>query len=210
MKLYLVRHAQSKRNARQESEEDAELSEDGKEQANRLGSYFHNVELDKIYCSTLKRARTTFAEIKPYVKDIKVVYTPKIIEHKIGIYARGGKDDWGKYSKEASKQGIPFHLFKPKYGESLFETYKRAGDFYRYLLKKHKKENVLLIGHGIFSLYLILNALELDLSEGKYYNLNNASVSTLEINEKGKVKDFHINDYNHLIREGMKRNGIGK
>ncbi len=208
MKLYIIRHAQSKRNAGNKSKEDSELSDVGKEQARRLGKYFHKVEPDKVYCSTLRRAKTTLEEIKPYIKGVSITYTPKIIEHKMGIYSRKGHDDWTGYSKGAEKKGIPFHLFKPKYGHSLVETYKRAGDFYKELLKKHIKHKVLIVGHGIFSLYLILNALELDLSEGKYYQLSNASVSTLDVNEKGKVTNFHINDYHHLIMGGKKKNEI--
>ncbi len=204
MKLYLVRHAQSKRNAKQKSEEDAELSEIGEEQAKRLGKYFHKVNLDKVYCSTLKRAKTTLDKIKPYIKEVPIIYTSKIVEHKLGIYGKNGKDEWGAYVKGAEKEGVPFHLFKPKYGDSLLETYKRAGNFYKSLLKKHINDKILVVGHGIFLLYLILNSLSLDLSEGKYYQLSNASISTLNI-EKGEVKEFHINDYNHLIKEGMKK-----
>lgn len=205
MKLYIVRHAQSKRNAKEKSEEDAKLSDVGKEQAWRLGKYFQKVNLDKVYCSTLKRAKTTLDEIKPFIKKVPISYTSKIIEHKLGIYGKNGKDDWGAYGKGAEKEGVPFHLFKPKYGDSLLETYKRAGEFYKILLKKHKNDRVLLVGHGIFSLYLILNILGLDLSEGKYYQLSNASVSILDIDKKGQVGDFHINDYNNLIREAMKK-----
>jgi len=204
MKLYLVRHAQSKRNAKQKSGEDAELSDVGKEQAWRLGKYFHKVNLNKVYCSTLKRAKTTLDEIKPYIKGVPIIYTSKIVEHKLGIYGKNGKDEWSAYIKGAKKEGVPFHLFKPKYGDSLLETYQRAGNFYKSLLKKHINDKILIVGHGIFSLYLILNLLGLDLSEGKYYQLSNASISTLNI-EKGKVKEFHINDYNHLIREAMKK-----
>ncbi len=205
MKLYLVRHAESRRNAKQKSHENPELSEVGKEQARRLGSYFHKINLKKIYCSNLKRAKSTLNAIKPYVKKVPVTYTVKLIEHKMGIYEQKGHDNWQDYVRNAKKQKVPFHLFKPKYGDSLLETYQRAGNFYKELLEKHSQHEILIVGHGIFLLYLILNILELDLSEGKYYRLNNASISTLEI-KKGKVKEFHINDYNHLIKEGMKKN----
>ena len=54
MKLYIVRHAQSKRNAREESSVDAELTKIGREQAKRLGLYFKKIKIDVIFCSTLK------------------------------------------------------------------------------------------------------------------------------------------------------------
>ena len=204
MKLYIVRHARSQRNAGHQSKEDTELDEIGKVQAQRLGRYFHDVKLDKVYCSPLKRAKATLEEIVPYIKGVPVSYTSQIVEHKMGIYGRNGHDDWAGYAQEAERQQIPFHLIKPEGGDSLADTYRRAGRFYRDLLKKHSQEEILIVGHGIFSLYIILNALGLDLSEGKYYNLSNASISTLNIKE-GKVTDFHVNDYNHLIREGMRK-----
>ena len=209
MKIYIVRHAESKRNVRQKSDEDPELTEVGKEQARRLGSYFHKVKLNKIYCSTLKRAKTTLEKIKPYVKKVPVSYTKKVIEHNMGIFGNNGGDDWKGYAKAAKKTKVHFTIFKPKYGESLIEAYKRAGNFYKELLKEHgNKDKILVVSHGIFSLYLVLNILFLDISEGAYYKLSNAGVSTIEIDSKGKITDFHINDYNHLIREGMKKNDI--
>jgi probable phosphoglycerate mutase len=204
MKLYIVRHAQSRRNAGHESKEDSELDDIGREQARRLGKYFHKVGLERVYCSTLRRAKATLKEIKPHIRGVPITYTPRIIEYKIGIYGNDGHDDWAGYVKGAENKGVPFHLFKPKHGDSLAETYDRAGSFYRDLLKRHSLDDVLVVGHGIFSLYLILNALGLDLFEGKYYSLSNASVSTLNV-KKGKVTDFHVNDYDHLIREGMKK-----
>jgi len=208
MKIYIVRHAQSKRNARIQSEEDAELTEIGEEQARRLAGFFHDINLSKIYCSPLKRAKITLNGIKDSLKGIPIVYSKKMIEIKMGKYGGDGKDDWKGYFDEAMKSGIPYHLYAPKKGESLQECYERAGKFYNNLLKKHKaNQNVLLIGHGFFLMYLILNALKLDLFEGKYYQLSNASISTLLI-RNGRVKDFHINDYNHLIKEGIRLKGI--
>jgi broad specificity phosphatase PhoE len=63
---------------------------------------------------------------------------------------------------------------------------------------------VLVVGHGMFLLYLLLNALNLSILEGKYYHLSNASVSQLAIDSKGKIKSYHVNDYHHLIAEGLK------
>ncbi|MBX4212420.1 histidine phosphatase family protein [Candidatus Pacearchaeota archaeon] len=204
MKLYLVRHAKSKRNAHIASSIDAPLTEDGKEQARRLGVRFKGMKIDRIYCSTLIRAKDTLNEILPYIPRVPVVYTNKIIEHLMGVYGENGIDDWGLYIAEAHKKNIPFHLFRPPKGESLLDTYKRAGSFYRELVKRHPNENVLVVAHGIFLLDVILNALHLDVTEGRYYSLSNASVSKLMIN-KDKVNSFHINDFQHLILGGMKR-----
>ena len=81
MKLYLVRHAKSKKNAGQKSGVNSELHGDGIEQAKRLGKYFHNVKLDKVYCSTMKRAKATLQAIKPYIENVPFSYSDKIKEH---------------------------------------------------------------------------------------------------------------------------------
>lgn len=211
MKIYIVRHAQSKRNARIKSKEDAELTEIGEEQARRLGTFFDRIKLNKIYCSELKRAKTTLEKIKPFVKGVSISYSKRMTEIKMGKYSKNGHDDWEGYFKEAMNSGKHYHLHSPKGGESLQECYDRAGKFYNDLLKKHsEKENILLVGHGFFSLYLILNSLNLDLFEGKYYTLNNASISTLELNKNKKITKFHVNDYNHLIKEGIRLNKLTK
>ena len=176
----------------------------GEVQAKRLGSYFQNVELDIVYCSKMKRARTTLEKIKPFIKNVSIKYTLDIVEYDMGIFQTNGKDDWSAFALEAKRLNIPFQEFKPKNGESLTECYKRAGRFYKNLLKHNTKKNILIVGHGLFSLYLILYALGLPPSEGAYYNLSNASVSTLTIGKDKKVRDFHINDYNQLIREAVK------
>jgi len=204
MKLYLVRHAKSKRNAGIPSKVDAELTEDGLEQARRLGSYFHDVKLKKVYCSTMLRAITTLDAIKPYIENIPITFTKNIVEHDMGIYAEKGRDDWKSYAEDAKKLGKEFVDFKPKGGDSLKETYQRARKFYKYLLKNHMGKTILVVGHGLFLLQLILNILSLDSSEGRLYQLSNASVSTFNIGRNGKIKNFHVNDYNHLIREGIK------
>ncbi|MBU0466275.1 MAG: histidine phosphatase family protein [Nanoarchaeota archaeon] len=204
MKLYLVRHAQSLRNARIASDIDANLTEIGQEQAKRLGSYIKDIKFHKIYCSPLKRTRKTLEKIQPFVEKTPMAFSKKMIEFNMGIFGKGGIDDWSSFFKAAENEGVPSHLFKPKNGESLQGCYHRAGKFYRELLKKHPKQNILLVGHGLFFLHLILNSLNLSVTEGKYYTLSNASISILETSPKGKVTHFTFNDLSHLIKEGIK------
>lgn len=206
MKIYLVRHAQSLWNAGVENKDDGQLSEVGKEQAKRLGTYFMKVEIDLVICSTLKRAKETLNFIIPYLKDKKIIYTNKIIEHNIGNYAKDGKFP-KKFREDAKKARKDFYEFEPKGGESYAQAFKRSKKFLLELLKKYNSKNVLVVGHASFSKYLILNILGLDISEERYFRLNNASVSTFNVDKKGKVKDFHVNDFNHILKEGIKKNG---
>ena len=209
MKLYLVRHAQSKRNIRLRSDEDSELTEVGQEQSRRLGKYFHQKKIDLVYCSKLRRAHDTFKEISPFLPDVKVVYTDKITEYKMGIFGRNGFDDWESFFKAVGERKSDLYQFRPEGGESFSEMYRRAGEFYKSLLKKHSKKDILVVGHGFFLRFLLLNAWGLAIEEEKYFSLSNASVSTLMI-EKNKIENFHINDYHHLIYGGIKLKELRK
>lgn len=81
MQLYLLRHAESisneKRQAR--SEPDEPLSQLGSQQAIALGDHLAKLNLDKILCSTLLRAKQT---IDPYLQKhpIPTEYHDALIE----------------------------------------------------------------------------------------------------------------------------------
>jgi len=207
MKLYLVRHAQSKRNVGEESSVDAELTKTGKEQAKRLGLYFKKIKVDVIFCSPLIRTRETLKEALPYLDSVPIKYTLEIAEHKMGIYGEGGKDDNSEYKKAAEKAKINFFQFKPKGGESFTETYKRAGRFFKKLLKLYGRtdKKILIVSHGTLGKHLILNALKLDIEESSYFGLNNASISILDFDKNGKVVKYDLNDTHHIIDYALKK-----
>ncbi|MCK5149496.1 histidine phosphatase family protein [Candidatus Pacearchaeota archaeon] len=205
MKLYLTRHAQSLENIGIKLIKDTSLTDVGKEQAKRLGIYFKKLDINLIFCSKLKRAKETLDYIKPYLRGIKIVYTEKINEHDLGHYFDQGLDFF-KFEKDAKKHSKGIYEFKPKNGESYSELFERAGKFYN-VLRKQKSKNVLVVGHGQFTKFLILKILGLDISEERYFKLNNASVSSFYIDKK-KVMEFHVNDSNHILREGIRKNGV--
>ena len=149
MKLYLVRHAQSLENLGIKLIKDTSLTDVGKEQAKRLGIYFKKLHIDLIFCSELKRAKETLEHIKPYLGEVKVVYTKKINEHDVGRYFDQGLDFF-KFKKDAEKHSKGVYGFKPKNGESYSELFERAGEFYN-VLGKQKSKNVLVVGHGQFT-----------------------------------------------------------
>lgn len=205
MKLYLVRHAQSMRNAKQNSEVDTSLTETGIEQAKRLGSWFRKVKVDRIYCSNLKRAKDTLEKMKVYLKDVPVTYTSELNEMNFGIYQENGFDDLGGFFRDAwTKFGEKYFDFKPKNGESLKDLNKRAFKFYKKLLKKHKDDNIIIVGHGFFLAQFVIGILGLNVIDSKYFELPNASVSQFFI-EEGKLTNFHVGDFHHLLVEGMNK-----
>lgn len=81
-RLYLIRHGEtdSNKSYRFQGQTDIELNAKGKAQAQLLAEHFKDIKLDKIYCSSLLRARQTAAplaavhglEVQP-VEDIKEI-----------------------------------------------------------------------------------------------------------------------------------------
>ncbi len=206
MKLYLVRHAQSMENTGVVLQRDTPLTETGKEQSRRLGVYFEKAKIDIIFCSELKRSKETLDYIIPYLGRKKVVYSPNVNEHNMGDYFEN-QTDYQKFKKDAETSKKGFYDFKPKGGESLSDVFGRQKEFYKSLLKKYPSKNILVVGHSQSGAMLILNILGLDISEERYFKLNNASVSTFNINKNGVVKEFHVNDFNHILEEGIRKNG---
>jgi broad specificity phosphatase PhoE len=185
---------------------DTPLTETGKEQARRLGVYFERAKIDIIFCSELKRAKETLDYILPYIKKPKVIYSSHLNEHNMGVYFEN-QTDYQKFKKDAETSKKGFYEFKPKGGESLSEVFERQKKFYKEISKNYSGKNVLILGHSQTGAMLILNILGLDISEEKYFRINNASVSLFSLDGKGKVKDFHVNDFNHILKEGIKKNG---
>jgi len=201
MKLYIVRHAQSKTNVGI-NEEDPGLTEIGKIQAKRLGKYLSKLNINQVYCSPAKRARETLEQI-PSLKNTSMVYTPEILERNLGVYTERGINNWTEFFKDAKASGIDIRYFKPENGESLQNVYERAERFYQKILRENKDNNrVLLLSHELFSLCTILHALGLDITEDNFYPINNASISTLII-RKNKVINYNFNDCNHLLAAAL-------
>jgi len=181
MKLYIVRHAQRDFGLKFD-----QLNTTGIEQAKRLGSYFRNKKIDIIYCSTNKRAKQTLKFIKPYQKNIQIVYTRKLRQHKVP----------GEVGREAYK----ILKLKEKI-ETKEELEKRTQNFLNFIKRKHRNDNVLIISHREVIKSLICNILNLPFEESVYIaKLPSASVSIFEFDKDLKLKSFSIGDITHLMK----------
>jgi broad specificity phosphatase PhoE len=195
MKLYLVRHAQSEANVGIHTGNETVLTNTGLEQAKRLGMYFKNKHLTKVYCSKMIRAIDTFKEIKPYIPKIPITYTKKINERSKGIYESKEKE----FLDVVKKSGLREHEFRPEKGENLDDLEKRALKFIDYLKKSHQDDNILLVAHGYFLRVLIVKLFGFHIKEIQYFSLHNAGVSYFNFDKRNKIISFEIDDYKHLL-----------
>jgi broad specificity phosphatase PhoE len=166
MKLYLVRHAQRDFGINFDS-----LKPEGIKQAKQLGEHFRNRKFDVIYCSPQNRAKQTFQEIFKRLKS-----KPEVV-----------------ISEDVRQQSAPGEVGKDVIkrlelkNENDKQTSRRAEKFFKKILKKHSQDVVLVVSHKMFIKNLLSNLLKED------FNVNSASITTLEFDRKGKLIKSKIN-----------------
>lgn len=109
MKIYLVRHGESKSNYDNKYGEpyfcgqlNVPLTEQGTESAQALVNYFTNKNIDYVYVSSLLRTQQTYEAIFPY--NIPTTFTDLLKERSLGVFE-------GKYKKEVSQDETFYKYF---------------------------------------------------------------------------------------------------
>ncbi|MBU1967153.1 histidine phosphatase family protein [Patescibacteria group bacterium] len=139
--FYLVRHAQysNPRNILV-GRLPVELSEEGKEEANKLALFFVDKNIEKIYSSPVLRCKQTSKIISN--KKFPIEYDLRLAET-FSAYQGYWELDWAHFYKHHSKLG----------GELATDVQKRVVDFYDEINNKNKGD-VIICSHGD-SLYLL-------------------------------------------------------
>ncbi len=131
MKIYLVRHGESKSNYDNKYGEpyfcgqlNVSLTEQGTESAQALVNYFTNKNIDHVYVSSLLRTQQTYEAIFPY--NIPTTFTDLLKERSLGVFE-------GKYKKKCHRTKLFINIL-------MMITSKISVIA---LLKKHQKEKVI-------------------------------------------------------------------
>jgi broad specificity phosphatase PhoE len=172
MKVYLVRHGETLANVKED--ESPNLTEKGVKQGKTVAEHFKKEEVDAIYSSDLKRALENAKEIKKYHK-VKLVVDSDFKE----IY-------------RLIVGGPPKSTRKNRYEED-----KERAEKVWFKLLKWKYEKVIVVCHGNLIRYLISKALKKNPKDLWSQNINNASITTLEIHNKN-AKILSLNSTSHI------------
>jgi len=196
MKLILVRHGETEWNVthRIQGRSDIPLNKKGKEQARKVALRLKSEPIDIIYCSNMKRARQTAAEIRKF-HDVPVEYSEFIREKSFGKTEGMFREE---YRKLREGSGLPYHLFRPPKGENYVDVSKRVRKFLAFLKRKHGKETILIVSHGgiirtiitILSKRPLENILELE--------QHNAAINMIELRRGLPLKVHYLNSTEHL------------
>lgn len=154
-KLFLVRHGQSQWNLenRFTGWQDVDITEVGKQEAERAGRFLENEKIDIAFTSKLVRAQQTLTII---LQTIHKTNIPIIIDEALNERAYGNLEGLNK-DETAKKYGAEqVQLWRrsfdtaPPGGESLKDTYERVIPYYKNFILPQllKGKNVLLAAHG--------------------------------------------------------------
>lgn len=148
MKLYLIRHGISLGNQKKvyNGRLDEKLSQEGIKDLEEKKSLYTNLKVDYCYCSTLTRARQSWAILFPKLAVNE--YRDDLVEMDFGDWTGMSYQD--KF-KELLAQGYSYNdLIDPDNGESYEQLFERTTNFLNEVLTKHHDSNcIVVLTHGL-------------------------------------------------------------
>lgn len=206
MKLYFVRHGESKFNALGiHQHAGVELSTDGIRQAKIVANRFRDITIDIIISSNYIRAQQTTEEIHK-VTNKPVFYTDLLKEVKRPTQIEGKKMDDPEviHLKEVIEKNAALKDWHYSDEENFLDIQKRAYDFLEYL-KLFKEENILAVTHTNFLRMIIcVMCFHGDLSPDifhkfqQFFDSTNTGITLLKKSEQGQWKLDTWMDHAHL------------
>jgi broad specificity phosphatase PhoE len=198
MKIYLVRHGQSKNNAlRLHQHGGIPLSKYGLEQANRVGRRFKKIPVEIVISSDFTRARQTAEIINKYI-DKPIVFCELAQERKRPSFMEDSKrfDDAEVIKIKAQ---IRNHLNDPLWHysdeENFFDFKIRISKFIKFLTSRSER-NVLVVTHGMT---ITMTAAMLMFGENLSSNLFNQFTDFMRVRNTGITIIERKNDKWRLI-----------
>ncbi len=181
MKILIVRHGESERNAKINENLDLGLTKKGGEQAKYLGRTLkkQKIDIDYIYTSNLKRSKET-AEIISKIMEVPIEKNFGELNEYPGEYLR--------------------RRFKNLFNKRL----KKLKKLLKEIIKDRQEEKtILIVAHGITNKIIMGYLMEFPLRKNLLrFSQNNTGLSVLEWKEKYQNWGLRfLNDINHLPKD---------
>ena len=185
VKLILVRHALTVDNqkSRLSGHIDSSISEEGKEQIDKITNYLKDVDIDKIYTTTSSRTKDTVKKLSK-LKSIEIIEKESLKEISFGDFERLTFDEIkDKYPKEFQDMIEKGYEYKYPNGESLIDSYNRVCIELDNIISNNDNRTILICSHGgtirNIITYLISNSYKYHWN----FKIDNGSVTILEIQD---------------------------
>ncbi|MBC2575294.1 histidine phosphatase family protein [Peptostreptococcus canis] len=181
--LYLIRHGHTvdNENYRYSGFSDCDLSEVGRKQVEGLTDYIKDIDVDRVYASTLKRTAQTIDDYAK-IKNQEIVKLDGLKEMNFGIFDGYSLEEIKKkFPKESSEMLRSDFLYRFPEGENIEDFYIRNIKALNDIMKESKDmDNIMICAH----MGTIRNLLS-HLLVGSYklhwnFNVHNATVTKIE------------------------------
>ena len=185
VKLILVRHALTVDNqkSRLSGHIDSSISEEGKEQIDKITNYLKDFDIDKIYTTTSSRTKDTVKKLSE-LKSIEIIEKESLKEISYGDFEGLTFDEIkDKYPKEFQDMIEKGYEYKYPNGESLIDSYNRVCIELDNIISNNDNRTILICSHGgtirNIITYLISNSYKYHWN----FKIDNGSVTILEVQD---------------------------
>ena len=185
VKLILVRHALTVDNqkSRLSGHIDSSISEEGKEQIDKITNYLKDFDIDKIYTTTSSRTKDTVKKLSE-LKSIEIIEKESLKEISFGDFEGLTFDEIkDKYPKEFQDMIEKGYEYKYPNGESLIDSYNRVCIELDNIISNNDDRTILICSHGgtirNIITYLISNSYKYHWN----FKIDNGSVTILEVQD---------------------------
>lgn len=185
VKLILVRHALTIDNqkSRLSGHIDSSISEEGKEQIDKITNYLKDFDIDKIYTTTSSRTKSTVKKLSE-LKSIEIIERESLKEISFGNFEGLTFDEIkNKYPEEFQDMIQKGYEYKYPNGESLIDSYNRVYIELDNIISNNDNRTILICSHGgtirNIITYLISNSYKYHWN----FKIDNGSVTILEVQD---------------------------
>ena len=200
--VFLVRHGETLWNREQRCQgfTDVDLSEKGKEQAEKLARYLAKISrLEAVYSSDLIRARKT-AEAIARLQGVEVQTDARLRELNQGeIEGKNLNSLLMDYPEILQKWMTEPAEVKMPGGESLRQLQARAWQAFQEIVEKNRGAELAIVAHNLCNTAILCKILELDLNHFRRIKQSSGALNIIEITNTGPVI-IRLND-THFLEE---------
>lgn len=194
-KIFLIRHAvtQFNLNGTYQGTSSEDVSVEGAMQIEKLCKRLQKVDIDVVYSSPLKRARTTASRVAQD-KRIPLHLREELKEIDFGLWEGLTREETRRRWPEIWKELLsdPGSISLPE-GESFQKTMERAVQVFEELSQKHIEECIAIVTHEIIIKMIVIHVLEAPTHIYNRFRVDCASITTIT-----NQKLISLNDTSHF------------
>ncbi len=209
VRLYLVRHGEAANVTdgvfRYNGHIDVAVSPRGTRQIEKVAQYLRGKAISAVYSSDLQRARSGAEAIARH-HGLSVQALSEFREIKMGVWEGLTYEEiQQRYPDEVERKFSEFVRYRVPGGENLIDVQNRVIPRIRALVRVHKGQEIVLVGHGGMNMVLLCDAMNLKLDNFFRITQGNACLNIIDYFDELAV----VRLMNGFVEEGFFPNAEG-